>query len=42
MLFLLKATLAAGLDLAIERRWLWLHESGTYVRLTQTGANLFG
>jgi hypothetical protein len=21
--------------LAIERGWLWLHESGTYVKLTQ-------
>ncbi|CCE07450.1 conserved hypothetical protein [Bradyrhizobium sp. STM 3843] len=26
----------AGLDLAIARGWLWLHESGTYVRLTET------
>jgi hypothetical protein len=25
----------AGLDLAIERGWLWLHESGTYVKFTQ-------
>ena len=31
----------AGLDLAIERGWLWLHESGTYVRFTQAGADLF-
>ena len=30
----------AGLDLAIERGWLALHESGTFVRLTQTGADL--
>jgi hypothetical protein len=22
-----------GLDLAIDRGWLWLHESGTYVKL---------
>jgi hypothetical protein len=22
----------AGLDLAIKRGWLWLHESGTYVK----------
>jgi hypothetical protein len=21
--------------------WLWLHESGTFVRFTQAGANLF-
>jgi hypothetical protein len=25
----------AGLDLAIDRGWLWLHESGTYVKFTQ-------
>ena len=31
----------AGLDLAIDRGWLWLHESGTYVKFTQTGAELF-
>jgi hypothetical protein len=31
----------AGLKLAIERGWLWLHESGTYVRSTQAGAELF-
>jgi hypothetical protein len=24
-----------------ERGWLWLHESGTYVKLTQAGADLF-
>jgi hypothetical protein len=23
----------AGLNLAVERGWLWLHESGTYVKL---------
>jgi hypothetical protein len=27
----------AGLKLAIERGWLWLHESGTYVQLTDSG-----
>ncbi|MBR0695275.1 hypothetical protein JQ553_18830 [Bradyrhizobium lablabi] len=32
----------AGLKLAIERGWLWLHESGTYVKLTETGAALSG
>jgi hypothetical protein len=40
----LKATPAeyrAGLDRAIERGWLWIHESGTYVKFTQTGAELF-
>ena len=31
----------AGLDLAIERGWLVLHESGTFVRITQAGADLF-
>jgi hypothetical protein len=31
----------AGLDLAIARGWLWLHESGTFVRLTDKGAHLF-
>ena len=31
----------AGLDLAIARGWLWLHESGTYVKFTQAGAKLF-
>ena len=31
----------AGLDLAIERGWLVLHESGTFVRFTQTAADLF-
>jgi hypothetical protein len=44
MLFDLKATPAeykAGLNLAIERGWLVLHESGTFVRFTQVGADLF-
>jgi hypothetical protein len=31
----------AGLDLAIERGWLAMHESGTYVKFTQAGAELF-
>ena len=31
----------AGLDLAIERGWLEIHESGTFVRFTQAGAELF-
>ena len=31
----------AGLDCAIERGWLWLHESGTYGRFTQGRADLF-
>ena len=31
----------AGLDLAVARGWLALHESGTYVRFTEAGAALF-
>ena len=31
----------AGLDLAVARGWLVLHENGTYVRFTQAGAELF-
>ncbi len=30
-----------GLDLAIDRGWLVLHEAGTYVKFTQIGAELF-
>jgi hypothetical protein len=28
----------AGLDLAIKRGWLWLHESGTYVKFRPGGS----
>ena len=35
------ARMTAGLDLAIERGWLAMHESGTFVRFTQAGADLF-
>jgi hypothetical protein len=31
----------AGLDLAIARGWLLLHESGTYVKFMPAGAELF-
>ena len=31
----------AGFDLAITRGWLELHASGTYVKFTQAGADLF-
>jgi hypothetical protein len=31
----------AGLDLAIERGWLRRHESGTYLKFTDSGAALF-
>jgi hypothetical protein len=43
-LYELKGTPAeygAGLKLAIERGWLQMHESGTYVKFTQAGAELF-
>jgi hypothetical protein len=43
-LFQDKATPAeygVGLKFAIERGWLWLHESGTYVKITPAGAELF-
>ncbi len=32
---------AAGLAIAIERGWLELHGSGTFVKFTQSGADLF-
>ena len=35
------AEYAAGLDRAIALGWLELHESGTFVRFTQGGADLF-
>jgi hypothetical protein len=35
------AEYGAWLKLAIERGWLWKHESGNYVKLTQVGADLF-
>jgi hypothetical protein len=35
------AEYGAGLDLAIARGWLVMHESGTYVKFTQAGADLF-
>jgi hypothetical protein len=31
----------AGLDLAIAEEWLDLHESRTYLKFTQAGAELF-
>ena len=31
----------AGLKRAIEKGWFELHESGTYVKFTQAGAELF-
>jgi hypothetical protein len=44
MLFEHKATPAeykAGLDRAIERGWLTIDRSGTFVKFTQAGADLF-
>jgi hypothetical protein len=43
-LFELKGTAAeykAGLNYAIAKGWLELHESGTYVRFTAKGSELF-
>ena len=31
----------AGLQTAIERGWLEIHRSGTYVKFTQEGADIF-
>jgi hypothetical protein len=35
------AEYGAGMKLAIERGWLVMHESGTFVRFTPAGAELF-
>jgi hypothetical protein len=35
------AEYSAGLELAIERGWLEMHDSGTYVKFTAAGADLF-
>ena len=35
------AEYGAGLKLAIERGWFVMHESGTFVRFTPAGAELF-
>ncbi|HZR88419.1 MAG TPA: hypothetical protein VFB02_16550 [Bradyrhizobium sp.] len=43
-LFELKGTPAeysAGLERAIANGWLWIHESGTFVKFTEAGAALF-
>jgi hypothetical protein len=31
----------AALTVAIKLGWLWLHESATYVKFTESGADLF-
>jgi hypothetical protein len=36
-----RAAYKAGLDFAIERGWLWLHDSGTYGKFTLAGSGLF-
>ena len=35
------AEYSAGLKMSIERGWLVRHESGTYVKFTLSGADLF-
>jgi hypothetical protein len=35
------AEYGAGLRYAIDKGWLWKHESGTYVKFTPAGADLF-
>ena len=35
------AEYSAGLDIAIARGWLEMHDSGTYVKFTAAGADLF-
>jgi hypothetical protein len=35
------AEYGAGIKRAIEKGWLVMHESGTYLRFTQAGADLF-
>ena len=35
------AEYGAALDYTIAKGWLWKHESGTYVKFTQAGAELF-
>jgi hypothetical protein len=35
------AEYSAGLKLAIERGWLEIHDTGTYVKFTAAGADLF-
>ena len=31
----------AGIECAIALGWIWMHESGTYVKFTDAGAALF-
>jgi hypothetical protein len=36
-----QAEYGAALAYAIDKGWLWKHESGTFVRFTPSGAELF-
>jgi hypothetical protein len=36
------AEFRAGIERAVVKGWLWRHESGTYVKFTPAGADLFG
>ena len=43
-LFQLKGTVdqyRAGIKHAVERGWIVMHDSGTFIRFTQAGADLF-
>ena len=31
----------AGIQRSVDKGWLWLHESGTYLKFTPAGAELF-
>ena len=35
------ADFRAGIERAVVLGWLWLHESGTYLKFTDSGAALF-
>jgi hypothetical protein len=35
------AEYGAGVNYALDQGWLWKHESGTYVKFTPAGADLF-
>jgi DNA-binding transcriptional regulator PaaX len=37
----LPAEWRAGIERAVEKGWLWKHESGSYYRFTEAGKDLF-
>jgi len=37
----LTAEWRAGIEYAVEKGWLWKHESGSYYRFTEAGKDLF-